>query len=168
MTQPSAQTSTARARPATSVAAGVVISGAIEGDTNLHVHGRVMGKVEVGGDLVVDEGGVIDGAVRADSAVVRGWVNGPITARTVRLGSTARIDGDISCSSLEIQPGARLRGHCSSHEEPADAVELWRKSLSAPALIGDLRDDAPAYPMPRSETGQDLIRLAARLRRFSE
>lgn len=167
MTQASAQNPTAAARPATNVPAGVVISGAIEGVTDLHVHGRVMGKVEVG-DLVVEDGGVIDGPVRAEAAVIRGWVIGPINARTVRLGATARIDGDISCASLEIQQGARLRGHCSSHDEPpGDVVQLWRASLPTPAA-GEPPRLAPASSTPLSDAGQDMIRLAARLRRFSE
>ena len=140
----------------TVIGADVVVRGDIEGPTDLHVQGRVLGKVSVTG-LILDEDAEIDGPVTAEAVVISGHVNGPVEARAVHVKSSGRIEGDVTYASLQIEAGARLSGRLViSDGSDAGVTKL---------------DSASRNAKPRSElaeSGQELVRMAARLRRAAE
>ena len=139
----------------TVIGANVVVRGDIEGATDLHVSGRVLGGVSVTG-LVIDAGAEIDGPVVAQAAVIGGRVNGGVEAKAVHIKATARVDGDVSYESIQIEAGGRVSGRLiiDDGDEP-------RAKLSDPTGRG-------GKPSEAAESGQELVRLAARLRRASE
>ena len=144
-------------RTSTVIGADVMIRGDIEGPTDLHLQGRVTGKVAVMG-LVVDEGAEIEGTVSAEAVSISGRVNGSIEAKAVHLTSTARVDGDVTYASLQVEAGARLTGRCSFFEAAEQNVVRFAEPASRDA------DTKPEL----TESGQELVRLAARLRRAAE
>lgn len=141
-----------RGRPATVVARGVVFRGDIEGATDLQVQGQVLGKVLVA-DLLLDADGLIEGSVRAEAVVIGGRMVGPVEAETVHLAATASVEGDVTCRSIQIDPGARFTGRCISDEQHHEKAAVFARSL----------DGASA---PEDET-EKLLSLAARLRRIA-
>ena len=141
----------------TVVAAGVTIRGDIEGPTDLHVQGKVLGDVSVQG-LILDADGEIDGSVMAAAVVISGHVSGPVEAKAVHIKPSGRVEGDVTYATLQIDNGARLSGRLII----SDDAEL---GVAKPA------DSAPRAVKHRSEleeSGQELVRMAARLRRASE
>ena len=137
-------------RPATVVGAGVVIRGDIESACDLRLRGLVVGKVAVA-DLTVEGGALIDGPVTAEAVCISGRVIGPVHARTVHLLATARMEGDVTCESLQIEPGARFIGRCNAEDGSGEDFASTPAGLESDGDLGD--------------AGQEFLRLAARLRR---
>jgi len=120
------------------IASGVAITGDIVANGEIQLDGAVTGDIRCDG-LSMGEQGRLDGTLTVDSAVIRGTVNGAITARTVMLERTARIVGDITHESISIEAGARVEGRFihGKPEKPADAA--GPKLVPEPTLkaVGD-------------------------------
>jgi cytoskeletal protein CcmA (bactofilin family) len=91
------------------VADGVRIRGDVTIDGDLHLDGALEGDLKVG-RLTLGESGVVTGTIQAESVDIRGRVNGTVSARQVRLWSTAHIEGDISHAELSVEAGAHFEG----------------------------------------------------------
>jgi cytoskeletal protein CcmA (bactofilin family) len=128
----------ARTRPATTpasfVAGGILIEGDMATAGDLHLDGTVRGDLNVG-FLTLGESGSVTGAIKADTIEVRGRVIGTITARQVKLGATAHVEGDIRHAELSIEAGAHFEGRSLvlEIEEPAPAVPQETLALIATA-----------------------------------
>jgi cytoskeletal protein CcmA (bactofilin family) len=109
----------------------ITIEGGVTGEGELHVDGLVRGDVRVG-RLSVGESGLIEGTVTAELIEVRGKVIGSITAKQIRLFSTANVDGDITHEQLAMETGACFQGRSLKFQRPAPA----REQASAP--MGDV------------------------------
>lgn len=86
----------------------------------LFVDGVVQGDVQ-GSEVVVGEGGKIEGVIAADRVIVKGKVAGEIRARDVVLDSTCQMDGDVHHNKLTIALGAQFEGRsrrATSEETP--------------------------------------------------
>lgn len=107
------------------IAEGVVIRGDITTDGEMQLDGAVEGDVTAG-RLTIGETGAVTGTVKADIVDVRGRVSGSISARQVRLLSSARVDGDITQSELAIEAGAHFVGRSLELPpvEPAAALSI--------------------------------------------
>lgn len=84
----------------------VQVDGVIEGDVNAR-------------SLTVSEGAAVRGQITAQKVVIRGEVQGQITADAVSLGRTARVIGDILHNDLAVESGAFLEGHVRRKERIA-------------------------------------------------
>jgi len=103
----------AKARGGTKLASliteDLTIDGDITGGGELHVDCVIRGDVSVS-QLSLGASGRIEGAVKAESADLRGWVIGSISAQQVHLHASAHVEGDISHDQLTIEPGAHFEG----------------------------------------------------------
>ena len=114
------------------IGASTTIEGDIDFVGGLRVDGRVKGHIHSsnGGPstLVISEKAIVDGEIRVSHVVVDGSVNGPIYASEyLELLPNARISGDVSYRTLEMQVGAVVDGRLLHvHQETADVVELKR------------------------------------------
>ena len=134
------------------IGAGVTIRGDVEGACELHLEGRVIGKVAVTG-LLVNETAEIEGSITAEVLDVFGRIDGPIEAGSVHLRSTAVLESDISYTSLQVDPGARISGRFTySDSNAAKVVSFGRGEGSE----------------PRNEAAEELVGMATRLRRVME
>ena len=84
---------------------------------DIQVDGFVEGDVTSRG-LTVGDGATVHGAVVAETIRVYGAVSGTITANSVVLASTAKVDGDITHGSLSMEAGASLAGQIKRLERP--------------------------------------------------
>jgi cytoskeletal protein CcmA (bactofilin family) len=91
------------------IAENVSVAGDIASDGDIQLDGAVRGDVRVG-HLSIGETGQVEGAVEAEAVEIRGRVAGTISARSVRLFATARVEGDISHEQLAIEAGALFSG----------------------------------------------------------
>ncbi|MDP0491914.1 MAG: polymer-forming cytoskeletal protein [Verrucomicrobiota bacterium JB023] len=89
----------------------VTIEGQLRFRDQLNVNGRIKGEIESEGTLVIEGDAVIDANIRAASVMVQGTVTGNITARDeIRLGSTAKVVGNLTTATLQMEAGAVFSG----------------------------------------------------------
>ncbi|HEY1327921.1 MAG TPA: polymer-forming cytoskeletal protein [Casimicrobiaceae bacterium] len=114
------------------IGAGTVVRGDVTFAGGLRIDGRVEGNVATAdgqaGTLVVSEQARVVGRITVSHVVVNGQIDGPIAARDyLELQAKARIKGDVTYRTLEVQQGAVVEGRLD-HAEPgtASVVELKR------------------------------------------
>jgi cytoskeletal protein CcmA (bactofilin family) len=109
-----------KAKVATLVAENMTIEGGIAGDGELHVDGVVRGDVRVS-KLTIGETGHVEGTITCESVENRGRIVGAVTAKQVRLYTTAYVDGDITHEQLAMELGAFFQGRSLKFQRPAGA-----------------------------------------------
>lgn len=94
------------------------LQGSLNVDGNLRVDGIIHGTVEVRGDLEVSETGLIEGPeLKARNIVLHGVVKARVVAEgQLTLTRTARLEGDITARSVDIEAGAHYVGHIATAE----------------------------------------------------
>jgi cytoskeletal protein CcmA (bactofilin family) len=93
------------------VAKDLTISGDLQADGVIRVEGRVIGNVHAGDQVLISEGGIVEGDVVTREAVIGGRVHGCITAEErAEIQSSSVVNGDISTRRLLIQEGGQVNG----------------------------------------------------------
>ena len=87
----------------------IAIKGDLTATKDLHLDGRIDGDIKCAA-LVQGASSEVTGTVTADSARVAGTIRGSISAGTLVILKTARIDGDVAYQSLTIEEGAQVNG----------------------------------------------------------
>lgn len=111
---------------------GIIVRGEISGAGDLHVAGRMEGKVNLTGTLVVEEGAELEADVHATAIVVGGRVRGNLMAEDrLEFLPSGRLNGNCRARSLVVREGALLNGKVGAgpppdqptgDEEPAELV----------------------------------------------
>jgi cytoskeletal protein CcmA (bactofilin family) len=93
------------------VDSGCTIRGELEFATYFRVDGRIEGKVRSEAELVIGEGGVVEGELEVARCVIGGEVKGTIrSTEQVTLHATAKVWADIQTPALVMEDGAFLEG----------------------------------------------------------
>ncbi len=101
------------------------VIGTLVSSGDLAIDGNVKGDIRAKGHVTINQAGKFAGNLYAEQATVRGNVEGGVFAKTVHLGSTCRLNGDILHAHLAIEEGASFNGNCRHAENPASkAPEL--------------------------------------------
>lgn len=94
------------------IAADLTIEGKIEGAGHVRIAGKFKGDVKVQGNLTIDQGAKVAGAVSANKVTLAGELDGNIdSAQQVELLQSGVINGDLKAGSLTVAAGSRIRGH---------------------------------------------------------
>ncbi|MCU0567554.1 MAG: polymer-forming cytoskeletal protein [Oculatellaceae cyanobacterium Prado106] len=111
------------------------LQGNLNVEGNLRVDGIIHGNVLVQGDLELSQSGLIEGAeLKGHNIIVHGLVKARITATgRLTLSKTARLEGDVTAQSLDIEAGAFYTGHISTAEDEVRSLPLSGKY---PELVG--------------------------------
>jgi cytoskeletal protein CcmA (bactofilin family) len=98
----------------TVLAEGISFEGGnIKGCGSVRIDGIVFGSVDIDGDLIIGEPGLIRGDVNSNFAKIYGKVEGNVkTSQSVHLAASANILGNLDCSSIIIDEGAIFCGTC--------------------------------------------------------
>jgi cytoskeletal protein CcmA (bactofilin family) len=130
------------------ISADLIVRGTLFSAGDVQIDGKVDGDIRAGG-LVIGEKAIIVGDVYADEAVIRGRVEGGISARKVQLCSTCHVEGNILHEALSVEIGAYFEGNCRHSENPlanapenVAATEQRRQAAPAPQA-------APPPPRPQ-------------------
>lgn len=105
------------------IAENVTLRGDVATDGDVHLDGALTGDMRVR-ELTIGEGGAVEGSIEAESVEIRGKVVGTVTAKSVRLYATARVEGDITHAQLAIETGAHFEGRSLKFETPATVEPL--------------------------------------------
>ncbi len=92
---------------------GSKIIGTIITDSDMRVDGTIEGDVRCSGKLVIGEHGAVKGTVECQNAEIMGKLEGKIDVKyTLALRATSALHGDISTTTLMIEPNASFNGTC--------------------------------------------------------
>ena len=81
--------------------------------------------------VAISEKASVTGDVKANSVILSGYLKGNIFAKTrVELLKTARIDGNISYSSIGMEVGAIINGTLNQFDNENVATEVITKAMS--------------------------------------
>ena len=97
---------------------GSHLQGELRFDASFRVDGKLTGKVESAGDLIVGESGEIDGDLEVGQIFVSGTVRGTIHAkRRVQIAPHGKVFAEIDTPALVIEDGATFEGRCAMSRE---------------------------------------------------
>lgn len=101
-------------KPETTIGVNTRFVGTLTSDSNIRIDGSVEGDIEVLGSLIVGETGRVIATIKAQNVHVSGAVKGEITAvERLEISPTGKVWGDITTSTLNIEPGGLFRGQSS-------------------------------------------------------
>jgi cytoskeletal protein CcmA (bactofilin family) len=90
---------------------GTIITGDIQTSSNLRVDGKVKGKVVCKNTLTIGEGGIIEGDIQANNAIIGGKINGKIVVNEkLELEARSSLIGELKAKKLIIDEGAVFDG----------------------------------------------------------
>jgi cytoskeletal protein CcmA (bactofilin family) len=111
------------------VDSGCTIRGELEFSSYFRVDGRVEGTVKSRSELVVGDGGVVEGEVEVARCIVGGEVRGTIRAsEQVLLHQSAKVWANIHTPALVMEDGAFLEGSVSM-----DSQDVKKNTNKAPS-----------------------------------
>jgi cytoskeletal protein CcmA (bactofilin family) len=131
-------------RAAACISRGIKIRGEVTGTEDLFVDGQVEGKLNLTANscLTIGPNGEVKADLNAREIIVRGKVEGKITARDkLQIWSTGQITGEVQTDRLAIEDGALLRGKVEAGKQiikPAEtkAAAATATSKAAPQTTG--------------------------------
>lgn len=105
----------------TYLSATTELQGTLNVEGNLRVDGIIHGTVEVHGDMEISQSGLVEGPeLRARNLVVHGVVKARVIAEgRLTLSRTARLEGDVTANSLDVEAGAFYVGYISTNDSKA-------------------------------------------------
>jgi cytoskeletal protein CcmA (bactofilin family) len=93
---------------------GTTINGEIQSKGDFRIDGKIVGKIDITGKLVLGDKGIVEGDIFCENANFSGLVTGKVEVKdTLVLTSTARIEGDIFVGKLVVEQGATFTGNCN-------------------------------------------------------
>ena len=89
----------------------VEIKGNLKFSGELTFEGKIDGEVQTDGTLNLGDSAVVNGNINAQTVVVRGKINGNITAKEkIEIKTKAELFGDIRASKLAVEEGVTFVG----------------------------------------------------------
>ena len=107
----------------TIISNGVKIDGKLTSSGNIRVEGEIQGDISSKRNIVVGEGGKVNGQINADSITIGGKVSGTVRAnKKLVLDPNGYLKGDIFTKILVIEAGARFDGK----SKMGDSEDTWK------------------------------------------
>ena len=107
------------------VGEGTVFDGTLRAEGDVRISGRVIGKLQVGGRVIVAQEGTVEGEVEANNADVAGRVQGDLNIEErLVLRSSARVEGTIQTGRFIVEEGAVFDGECTMGRHTVRSNEI--------------------------------------------
>jgi cytoskeletal protein CcmA (bactofilin family) len=104
---------------------GSYLEGELRFDASFRVDGKLTGRVNSAGDLIVGESGEIDGELKVGQIFISGTVRGNIhAAKRVQIAPTGKVFAEIDTPALIIEDGATFEGRCAMSREEVRGAAL--------------------------------------------
>ncbi len=130
----SASAPPASPRAAATIGNGIRIKGEVIGSEDLFVDGYVEGKLSLttNSSLTIGPNGSVKADLNAREIIVRGKVEGKVTARDkLLIGSTGQITGEVQTDRLAIEDGALLRGKVEAGKQQTAKIPEVKAAAAA-------------------------------------
>jgi cytoskeletal protein CcmA (bactofilin family) len=96
----------------TVIGQGITIEGEVTSDDEVVIGGVLRGKLATEGPVTVEENGVVEADIGAQSVSIGGIVTGNVTAADrVELLTGGKLVGDVKTARLTIADGAMFKGN---------------------------------------------------------
>ena len=115
------------------LAGGTEFEGKVKATSDFRVDGKITGTLHCDAKVIIGPGGVVDGEIVCQNAVVEGTFTGKIRVKELlNIRENATVQGEIRYSKLIVQPGAVLVGDVQLNGSAADksGVKPGAKTLS--------------------------------------
>ena len=142
------------ARTESMIGKGADFTGTITAEGSVRIAGSVTGDVTAGENLIILDGGSLEGDVLCDTAVIAGTLNGDITARRVAVRATGRVLGDLRLERLASDEGSFVKGLVTM-EESIDIKGLIAKTTGKPVEKEESTDEADDENTGEEQPGED-------------
>ena len=97
---------------------GSDVQGELRFEASFRIDGKFTGTVVSEGDLMVGEGGEVEGDLQVGRVFVSGTVRGNVSAlRRVQIAAGGKVFADLATPSLVIEDGALFEGRCAMTRE---------------------------------------------------
>ena len=96
---------------------GTCITGEFTSDGIVDLAGQIIGDLTAD-TLVLARSGTAEGTIRARNVTIEGLLRGKIIAHAVAIKSIAKVEADITCQTISLDPGAEITGHLSCVPSP--------------------------------------------------
>ncbi|MDE2850386.1 MAG: polymer-forming cytoskeletal protein [Acidobacteriota bacterium] len=121
---------------------GCEVQGELRFENTFRVHGRFKGTVESEGQLIIGEGGVVEGVVAVGELHVSGRLEGRVeTTRRTEIGAKGRVEGEINAPVLVIESGAFFQGQCTMQSKPSRPP-----ATGEPAMVESAQGESDREP----------------------
>lgn len=93
---------------------GTTIKGDIDSPSDFRLDGILIGNFQSKGKLVIGPAGSVKGDIVCQNADIEGRFEGRIqVSEVLSIKVTAKIQGEITCGKLAVEPGAEFSGTCN-------------------------------------------------------
>jgi cytoskeletal protein CcmA (bactofilin family) len=133
--------------------AGSHVQGELEFENTFRIDGRFTGTVRSDGNLIIGEGGQVQGEIEVGQVFISGKLEGQVRAhRRVQIAPTGKVFGSLHTPALVVEDGALFEGQCMmSHRAPAPSA----KSPQADAVASSGHPDGGKVAhMPTAKKGR--------------
>ena len=97
-----------------SLVTGTAVKGEVFTENDIRIDGKLTGKIECKGKLILGEKGLIEGDINCENAIIEGTFKGTIKVSDLLVvKETAVIDGDVSTDKLNVESGAKFNVTCA-------------------------------------------------------
>lgn len=112
---------------------GTKIKGHILGGDVIHIDGHLEGNIMCE-ELIIGSRGHVYGQVKAKHLSIYGLLQGSAETEDVIIAKGARVTGDVSYTSIAIEPGALIEGRCIKKQKAeAKPAQPELKVVKAPS-----------------------------------
>lgn len=112
------------------IGTGILVTGNIEAEVDLHIEGAVVGDVRCA-TLILGERGTVTGSIFAERVRVSGTVEGGIETTDLAIEASAKVKGDVTYSRIRIANGGVIAGTMT--HKPLDETARLALVESEPA-----------------------------------
>jgi cytoskeletal protein CcmA (bactofilin family) len=108
----------------TIIGPSIKVKGNFNGQGNIVVEGILEGSLKTNGDVFIGDRAKISASIEAKEARIGGEVSGNIKIKKhAEIVASAKIFGDIECSSMSVERGAIFNGKCVMIAEGKEAAK---------------------------------------------
>lgn len=134
------QSNTAVSNQINMIGEGTVFEGTLTSESDVRISGRVDGKLEVKGKVIIAQEGAVEGEINAASLDVAGRVHGEIVVEErVVLKSSAQVEGNVQTARLVVEEGAAFNGRCQMGNRTVRSESIMREEERPPASEPSVR-----------------------------
>src|SRR6267378_1291835 len=113
----------------------VEIKGNLKFAGELTFEGKLDGEINTEGNLNLGDSAVINGNINAQSVIVRGKVNGNITAKEkIEIKAKAEVFGDIRAARLAVEEGVTFVGKSEVNPNKVSPTAAPPRTSEAPRI----------------------------------
>jgi len=133
---------------------GTSVKGDIRSNGDIRIDGTVIGSIHCKGKIVIGPNGNVEGEISCQNADVSGVVNAQLTVtELLSLKATAKLNGDITTSSISIEPGAIFTGSCKMAQNIQKDVNPIIKRQEGEGNVKNINTYADKKEEPKVKEG---------------